>query len=330
MISFKELHIRAEGSLQKTKEIISGYQQVLGRFFLPGRSILSKVYAFTIWVVSKTCEFLTFVISKTATSIHFLASKIDQFFKYIRRKLYVRKILSARHQWYVNKGGNFYNPKIKATIYPSWECTWNIAQSSDHYPGYESKKQAQEVAFKMWMKMRRLKKRLDMPYLETKIPISLTQKILPNKVQLRPSTLQDIPPLLTLMEQLGYPQAIESMKERIQSYSAYSHESHHQILVAIRGKKIVGFIAFVLYDLFISEGKRCRIEGLIVDPKERDLSIKRKLMQAVETFARENDGRIIDLTADLHPAKEGMGDFYKFLGYSNEGAMAKAYLKKEL
>jgi ribosomal protein S18 acetylase RimI-like enzyme len=290
-------------------------------------SILSKVYKATVFAVSKICEFLAFLISRAATSVHLLAFKIDILSRYMRRRIYVRKTLAIRNQWYVNKKGNFYNPKIKVTVYPTWECTWNIERVNDHHHGYESKKQAQEVAFKMWMKNRLLQKRLEKNCFDAKIPINLTQKILSNKIVIRKPVFQDITHLLALMEQVGHFQEGESMQMRIQ---AYSNKPHCQILLAERGKKIVGFIAFVLYDLFMSEGKRCHIEGLVVDVKERGLSVKRKLMQAAEDFARENKGAVVDLTADLEHIKDGMRDFYKILGYNNEGAMAKAYLRKEL
>jgi ribosomal protein S18 acetylase RimI-like enzyme len=289
--------------------------------------ILSKIYKMTIFGVSTVCEFLAFLISRAAMSMHLMAFKINILSRYMRRRIYVRKTLAIRNQWYVNKKGNFYNPKIKVTVYPTWECTWNIERVNDHHHGYESKKQAQEVAFKMWMKNRLLQKRLEKNCFDAKIPINLTQKILSNKIVIRKPVFQDITHLLTLMEQMGYFQEDESMQMRIQ---AYSNKPHCQILLAERGKKIVGFIAFVLYDLFMSEGKRCHIEGLVVDVKERDLSVKRKLLQAAEDFARENKGAVVDLTADLEHIKDGMRDFYKILGYNNEGAVAKAYLRKEL
>jgi hypothetical protein len=41
-------------------------------------------------------------------------------------------------------------------------------------------------------------------------------------------------------------------------------------------------------------------------------------------------GIIIDLTSGLRRAKAGSHEFYKNLGYKNEGYMAKLYLRKEL
>jgi len=101
-------------------------------------------------------------------------------------------------------------------------------------------------------------------------------------------------------------------------------------MIAERGKMAVGFIAFVIYDLLTCEGKRCHIEELIVDVNPSALSIKRKLIEAVETYARENNGKIIDLTTGSFQEKDSTQDIYKFLGYENDTASAKMYLKKEL
>ncbi|STX83883.1 acetyltransferase [Legionella donaldsonii] len=53
-------------------------------------------------------------------------------------------------------------------------------------------------------------------------------------------------------------------------------------------------------------------------------------MITVEEFARKFSPCIIDLTSGLRRAKEGSHDFYKSLGYQNEGHMAKLYLRKML
>jgi ribosomal protein S18 acetylase RimI-like enzyme len=169
--------------------------------------------------------------------------------------------------------------------------------------------------------------------LAKKIPITLTQKIvanqklLPNKIQLRNATLDDTQEILNLMEQMGSLTNDPRFVVRIQTYV---DKPNHHILVATKGKSVVGFIAFVIYDLFLSEGKRCRIEGMIVDAKQHDLSVKRKLMQAAEQFARENNGKVIDMIDGTCRKRDGSHDFYKFLGYNNEGSMSKIYLRKEL
>lgn len=85
--------------------------------------------------------------------------KVIKIFKYLIRRSYVHKVLSVRHRWYISKNGNHYNPTLKATVY-KWMGGWNIARFGLHYEGYQSKRRAQEVVFKMWMKERLRKRKL--------------------------------------------------------------------------------------------------------------------------------------------------------------------------
>ncbi|MGV8949363.1 MAG: GNAT family N-acetyltransferase [Candidatus Paracaedibacter sp.] len=315
------------------QEIISKTYLIFSHFLKRFLSLAQRFYTFLNMVVSKTYNFISLTAHTAAEITLLTVNKIDALYQYTHRKIYVWKILSARHKWYQGRKGNLYNPKLNATISPSWVCTWNLSRFDDHYTSLESKEYAQDIAFKMWMKKRLLQKRLKSHALETRIAINFTEKIrsnskiLSNKIHLRDAELNDISELLTLIEQSSYSENIGLMQSQIQ---VYLNEKHHHILVALRGKRIVGFIAFVIYDLFISEGKRCRIEGLIVDKNQTDLSIKKKLMQAAETSARENNGKVIDLIDGFCRTNDGTHDFYRFLGYNNEGSMAKVYLRKEL
>jgi len=53
-------------------------------------------------------------------------------------------------------------------------------------------------------------------------------------------------------------------------------------------------------------------------------------MNQVEEFAQQISPCIIDLTSGLRRAKDGSHDFYKSLGFNNEGYMSKLYLRKEI
>lgn len=88
---------------------------------------------------------------------YILIRKIFILIRILARKIYVYCILSVRYKWYISKNNNYYNPTLEATVY-KWASDWNIARFSVHYDGYKTKKLAQEVAFKMWMKERLKKK----------------------------------------------------------------------------------------------------------------------------------------------------------------------------
>lgn len=305
MISLKELWAKSIVVFRKIKARYEIYKNFTIKYLTIVSNAMLKAYRFTSYVLSK----------------------LQTAFQLLIRKIYVWKILSVRNKWYQLKNGGLYNPKLKATIYPSWQCTWTLAKQNENLSGLESKESAQDIAFKLWMKKRRLKDKLEITDIKISLPPNLSPKILSNKIYIRKASTKDAPELLTVMKQLGYSEGDESMIARIQTY-AYSTNNH--IFVAERGKKIVGFVAFVIYDLFASSGTRCHIEELVAGNQPSDLSIKRKLLEAIEDFARDNNGKIIDLTTGCYRVNDPNNDFYKYLGYDNDNFTTKMYLKKEL
>lgn len=340
MISLNDLFLKTQRSFKTTEEFLTKAQPIFKNgevFFKHSFKILTliakKSYSLATFVVSKTFEYLSIFVRSSAHFSMFSIDKTCTFMRYLNRRIYVWKILSVRYRWYLGKKGNLYNPKLQATITPMWECSWNLKRSDEQHNGFESKEQAQNLAFKLWMKRRLLQKRLEQHNSESRIPITFTQKIilnqkiLPNKIQLRKATVYDAAQIHTLIEKKNSSQNDPRVITRIQTYL---DKPDHHLLVATRGKSVVGFIAFVIYDLFLVEGKRCRIEGLVVDDNLRDLGVKKKLMQTAESFARDHNSVVIDLIDGMCRSKDGTHDFYKYLGYNNEGSMAKMYLRKEL
>lgn len=53
-------------------------------------------------------------------------------------------------------------------------------------------------------------------------------------------------------------------------------------------------------------------------------------MEFGEDIAKKSSPAIIDLPSGLRQAKAGSHEFYKNLGYKNEGHMVNLYLMKEL
>jgi len=144
---------------------------------------------------------------------------------------------------------------------------------------------------------------------------------------IRKAIIDDAQHLHPLMEQLGYPQSPDELQRRLE---LFTNELHYGVLLAEIAGKVVGWIAWSKSYLFVSEITRFHIEGLVVDQGYRNQGIGKKLMITVEEFARQFSPCIVDLTSGLRRAKEGSHDFYKSLGYQNEGHMAKLYLRKVL
>ncbi|ARG98924.1 N-acetyltransferase [Legionella micdadei] len=147
------------------------------------------------------------------------------------------------------------------------------------------------------------------------------------EIVIRNALLRDIPHFLPLMEQLGYPQSLEGLQKR---FEVFATQPDYGVLLAEATTQVLGWIAWSKSPLFISDITRIHIEGLVVDRNFRGQGIGKKLMAEVEKFAAQFSPCIIDLTSGLKRAKDGTHEFYKSLGYQNEGAMAKLYLRKVL
>jgi len=146
-------------------------------------------------------------------------------------------------------------------------------------------------------------------------------------ILVRIAKTSDIPDLLPLMDQLGYPTSREKLEER---FKRFTKNDGYGVAVAVLEEKAIGLVAWSASSLFVLDKVRFHIEGLLVDEKYRGCGIGKKLMLFVEDIAREFSPAIIDLTSGLRRAKDGSHEFYKTLGYQNDGHMAKLYLRKEV
>jgi ribosomal protein S18 acetylase RimI-like enzyme len=146
-------------------------------------------------------------------------------------------------------------------------------------------------------------------------------------INIRSCALKDIPEILPLMEQLGYPtseEVLESRLKRLIDTKGYG------VAVACMEEKIVGLVAWSKSPLFVSDKARIHIEGLIIDQKARGMGVGKRLMEFVEDIARTSGPAIIDLTSGVRRSKDGSHEFYKKMGYENKGFMAKLYFRKEI
>ena len=148
----------------------------------------------------------------------------------------------------------------------------------------------------------------------------------PNMV-IRPCTMTDLPSMLPLMAQLGYPTDLTSL-ERV--FVRFMDSSGYGVVISCLNERIIGWIAWSKSLLLVSEAARFRIEGLVVDEEYRGQGIGKKLMLYVEEVAGANGKTIIELTSGLRRSQDRSHEFYKSLGYRNDGSKAKLYLRKEI
>ncbi len=148
-----------------------------------------------------------------------------------------------------------------------------------------------------------------------------------NNPIIRHSNVNDIPGLLVLLEQLGYPCGLEDLKARL---IRFLNNPGYGVAICEINTEIVGMVAYSKSELFVSDKSRFHIESLVVLKSYRGKGIGKQLMLFVEKIAKHNSPSIVDLTSGLRRAVDGSHEFYKNLGYKNEGPMAKLYLRKEL
>lgn len=146
---------------------------------------------------------------------------------------------------------------------------------------------------------------------------------------IREAIIADAEALVSLKEQLGYPCALEEIKERIATYQARPLSRVFVAELTIN-HKVVGYISLSIDELFDFKGRSAHITGFIVDEKHRKKGIGKGLLLELEKYATRKGCAYIDLVSGVWRASTGVHDFYKKRGYLNEGSYEKVYLRKNL
>ncbi|MGI4850487.1 MAG: GNAT family N-acetyltransferase [Janthinobacterium lividum] len=146
-------------------------------------------------------------------------------------------------------------------------------------------------------------------------------------INLRNAVVDDISEILPLLDQLGYPVTENILKTR---FNRFKKCSDNDVVVAIIDNLIVGFIAWSTTPLFVLDKIRFHIEALVVNENYRSKGIGKKLIQFVEEIAHKSGPNIVDLKSSVKRAKDGSHEFYRKIGYRNEGSTKTLYLKKEV
>lgn len=144
---------------------------------------------------------------------------------------------------------------------------------------------------------------------------------------IRNATKDDLPGILPLLAELGYPTSLDILTVRFEKFLMHAN---YGVALCELDHQILGFVAWTKATLFVLDADKFHIEALVVATEHRGCGIGEKLMRFVEEIAKASSPSIIDLTSGVRRAKDGTHAFYKRLGYKNEGHMAKLYLRKEL
>jgi len=131
----------------------------------------------------------------------------------------------------------------------------------------------------------------------------------------RSAQFDDGEELARLFGQLGYPQAADSLRSRLESVLA---DPRAGVIVADDAGSLIGAATYFLVPVAHEAGSWCRITALVVDEDNHGRGIGRMLVEAAETAAREAACSRIEATSALHRA--GAHGFYSSLGYVKTSA----------
>ena len=148
-----------------------------------------------------------------------------------------------------------------------------------------------------------------------------------SNITVRHASKEDMPSIVPLMLELGYPIECENFVIR---FSRFVQNPGYGVAVCLLNEIVVGFVAWSKSDLFVLDSVRFHIEGICVSSQYKHKGFGTKLLKFVEEIAQSSRPAIIDLTSGVRRGSYGVHEFYHRLGYKNEGQMAKLYLRKEL
>lgn len=131
-------------------------------------------------------------------------------------------------------------------------------------------------------------------------------------MKIRKATINDVPELAVLMEQLGYPTTAESMTVRFNNIE--SNPSYHTLVAEMDGK-VVGMIGLCTGIFYEKDGLYARIVAFVVDYNYRNKGIGKLLLKEAERWARNQGANSIGLNSGNRPERKDAHEFYKRVGF---------------
>jgi GNAT superfamily N-acetyltransferase len=140
-----------------------------------------------------------------------------------------------------------------------------------------------------------------------------------NQICIRKACLEDAPALTDLTGQLGYKISISALTQNI---AAYLDDPDRSLLVAEMDGVVVGYLALDAALTFHREEKQARVVSLAVDRIHRGRGLGKLLLESAESWAKEQNGWVVEVTSSTSREKEGTHDFYIKQGYLKNGSQA--------
>jgi len=121
----------------------------------------------------------------------------------------------------------------------------------------------------------------------------------------------DLPSIVSLVEQLGYPTSLEDLKTRFQNIKKYSQA---ELFVAKDLDVVCGYIQVNTEPLTLLDVPRAQVSALIVNEKVRRHGIGAALLAQAETWAKENGLAVVRVRSNTK--RDNAHPFYEKEGYS--------------
>lgn len=131
-------------------------------------------------------------------------------------------------------------------------------------------------------------------------------------MDIREATKNDIPKILPLINQLGYPTTVEKLTERFTHILA---AENYQTLVAVWHGEIVGFVGVCTVLTYEFDGCYTRIVAFVVDSNHRRRGIGKVLIQEAERWAKKKGAIGITLNSGDRQERKAAHQFYLSMGY---------------
>lgn len=139
-------------------------------------------------------------------------------------------------------------------------------------------------------------------------------------MKVRSARVDDAEPIAALMAQLGYAVPAPAVSGRLQRLG-----ERRDVFVATDGESVVGWAALSIDEAFV-EGFGALLEGFVVDEAARSRGVGQKLLEAVESRARERGCAEIRVQSNV--LRERAHSFYERNGYVK--VKAQYQLRKSL
>jgi GNAT superfamily N-acetyltransferase len=132
-------------------------------------------------------------------------------------------------------------------------------------------------------------------------------------IQTRPATENDIPAMIPLIYDLGYPAPADEIKVRLENILQL--KEFRTLLAVTDDGQIAGMIGMSENYGYEHNAKYIRILAMVTGKDFRNKGVGKTLMMEAERWAAEIDAYMIVLTSGLRDERKVAHAFYQHIGY---------------